>query len=139
MKDSKEKVATTKVAKNEKKGDLNMKNVKPNVMVVDIKDIKESFGKCAILIKGNMVYRTSTQTLEKGPQSLLDLYLPNYGKMRKFIVLEDGVYEIATKEEQSGTAFAKFEKLGKVNIDASKIDFNIENAWNYKKVEKAAK
>ena len=81
-----------------------------------------------------MVYRCSTDTLEKGPKCLNELYLPNYGKMRKFIVLEDGVYEITTKENYDEHTFAQYTKQDKVNIDASKIDFNIENAWNYKKV-----
>lgn len=108
--------------------------VKPLVMVSEVKDIKEQFGKYAILIKGNMVYRCSTDTLEKGPKCLNELYLPNYGKMRKFIVLEDGVYEITTKETYDEHSLAQYTKQDKVNIDASKIDFNIENAWNYKKV-----
>lgn len=127
MSNTKKSVATTKSAKSNK-------GVKPLVMVSEIKDIKESFGKYAVIIKGNMVYRCSTQQLEKGPKSLLEYYLPNYGKMRKFVVLEDGVYELITKSEQSGTMFAQYELADKVNIDPSKIDFNIENAWNYKKV-----
>lgn len=113
-------------------------SVKPTAMVSDIKEIRATYGKSAIIIKENLIFRTSTQTLEKGPLSLMELYLPNYGKMRKFIVLEDGVYEITTKEIQSGTQFAQFEKHEKVNIDIKEIDFNIENAWNFKKVEKEA-
>ena len=127
MKATTKSVATTKSAKS------NI-GVKPLVMVSEVKDIKEQFGKYAILIKGNMVYRCSTDTLEKGPKCLNELYLPNYGKMRKFIVLEDGVYEITTKETYDKHTFAQYTKQDKVNIDASKINFNIENAWNYKKV-----
>ena len=127
MKATTKSVATTKSAKS------NI-GVKPLVMVSEVKDIKEQFGKYAILIKGNMVYRCSTDTLEKGPKCLNELYLPNYGKMRKFVVLEDGVYEITTKETYDKHTFVQYTKQDKVNIDASKINFNIENAWNYKKV-----
>ena len=127
MKATNKRVATTKSAKSNT-------GVKPLVMVSEVKDIKEQFGKYAILIKGNMVYRCSTDTLEKGPKCLNELYLPNYGKMRKFIVLEDGVYEITTKETYDKHTFVQYTKQDKVNIDASKINFNIENAWNYKKV-----
>ena len=129
MKATNKSVATTKSAKSNT-------GVKPLVMVSEIKDIKEQFGKYAILIKGNMVYRCSTNTLEKGPKCLNELYLPNYGKMRKFVVLNDGVYEITTNETYDEHTFAqyKYTKQDKVNIDPSKINFNIENAWNYKKV-----
>lgn len=127
MSNTKKSVATTNSAKSNK-------GVKPLIMVSEIKDIRESFGKYAIIIKGNMVYRCSTQQLEKGPKSLLEYYLPNYGKMRKFVVLEDGVYELTTKSEQSDTMFAQYELADKVNIDPSKINFDIESAWNYKKV-----
>lgn len=124
---TKKSVATTKSANNNE-------GVNQLVVVSEIKDIRENFGKNAIIIKGNMVFRCSTQILEKGPKSLLDLYLPNYGKMRKFVVLEDGVYEITTNTIQQGTEFAQYEKQDKVNIDVSKIDFNIENSWNFKKI-----
>lgn len=125
---TKKSVATTKSANN------NIKGVNQLDVVSEIKDIRENFGKNAIIIKGNMVFRCSTQILEKGPKSLLDLYLPNYGKMRKFVVLEDGVYEITTNTIQQGTEFAQYEKQDKVNIDVSKIDFNVENSWNFKKI-----
>ena len=127
MKATNKSVATTKSAESNT-------GVKPLVMVSEVKDIKEQFGKYSILIKGNMVYRCSTDTLEKGPKCLNELYLPNYGKMRKFIVLEDGVYEITTNETYDEHSFVQYTKQDKVNIDASKIDFNIESAWNYKKV-----
>ena len=129
MKATTKSVATTKSAKTNK-------GVKPLLMVSEVKDIKEQFGKYAILIKGNMVYRCSTDTLEKGPKCLNELYLPNYGKMRKFVVLEDGVYEIILDEPDaySKSNVAAYRLDNKTNIDASKINFNIENAWNYKKV-----
>ena len=114
----------------------NVKGVKPLIMVSEIKSIKEEFGKYSIIIKGNAVYRCSTNILERGPKSLYDLYLPNYGKMRKFIVKEDGVYEIRCIEEHpfENSNLAKYEIIDKVNIDPSNIDFDLETAWNYKKV-----
>ena len=116
----------------------NVKGVKPLIMVSEIKSIKEEFGKYSIIIKGNAVYRCSTNILERGPKSLYDLYLPNYGRMRKFIVKEDGVYEIKCIEEHpfENSNLAKYEIIDKVNIDPSNIDFNLETAWNYKKVTK---
>ena len=129
MKATNKSVATTKSAKSNT-------GVKPLVMVSEVKDIKEQFGKYAILIKGNIVYRCSTDTLEKGPKCLNELYLPNYGKMRKFIVKEDGVYEIRCIEEHpfENSNLAKYEIIDKVNIDPSNIDFDLKNAWNNKKV-----
>ena len=114
----------------------NVKGVKPLIMVSEIKNIKEEFGKYSIIIKGNAVYRCSTNMLERGPKSLYDLYLPNYGKMRKFVVKEDGVYEIKCIEEHpfENSNVAQYEITDKVNIDPSNIDFNLENAWNNKKV-----
>ena len=114
----------------------NVKGVKPLIMVSEIKNIKEEFGKYSIIIKGNAVYRCSTNMLERGPKSLNDLYLPNYGKMRKFVVKEDGVYEIKCIEEHpfENSNIAQYEITDKVNIDPSNIDFNLENAWNNKKV-----
>ena len=129
---TKKSVATAKSAKN------NTKGVKPLDMVSEIKDIRESYGKNAIIIKDNIVFRTSTQVLEKGPKSLFDLYLPNYGKMRKFIIKEDGVYELVTDVAQTGTQYAQYTIADKVNIDPSKIDFDIASVWN-KSIKKEAK
>ena len=114
----------------------NVKGVKPLIMVSEIKSIKEEFGKYSIIIKDNAVYRCSTNMLERGPKSLNDLYLPNYGKMRKFVVKEDGVYEIKCIEEHpfETSNLAKYEITDKVNIDPSNIDFDLKNAWNNKKV-----
>ena len=128
---TKKSVATTNSAKN-------VKGVKPLTMVSEIKDIRENYGKNAIIIKDNMVFRTSTQVLEKGPKSLLDLYLPNYGKMRKFIVKEDGVYEIVTDVIQTGTQYAQYTIADKVNINPSKINFDITSVWN-KAIKEEAK
>ena len=129
MSNTKKSVATTKSAKTNK-------GVKPLVMVSEIKAIKEEFGKYSIIIKGNAVYRCSTDTLERGPKALNDLYLPNYGKMRKFIVKEDGVYEITLDEKDAYTTsnLAKYKITDKVNIDPSKINFDLTTAWNSKKV-----
>ena len=128
---TKKSVATAKSAKN-------IKGVKPLDMVSEIKDIREKYGKNAIIIKDNIVFRTSTQVLEKGPKSLLDLYLPNYGKMRKFIVKEDGVYELVTDVAQTGTQYAQYTIADKVNINPSKINFDITSVWN-KSIKKEAK
>jgi hypothetical protein len=128
MSNTKKSVATTNSAKN------NIKGVKPSAMVSEIKDIRENYGKNAIIIKDNLVFRCSTQVLEKGPKSLLELFLPNYGKMRKFIVKEDGVYELTTDVVQIGTNFAQYQLGDKTNIDPKNIDFNLENSWNFKKI-----
>ena len=128
---TKKSVATAKSAKN-------IKGVKPLDMVSEIKDIRENYGKNAIIIKDNIVFRTSTQVLEKGPKSLFDLYLPNDGKMRKFIIKEDGVYELVTDVAQTGTQYAQYTIADKVNIDPSKINFDIASVWN-KSIKKEAK
>lgn len=128
---TKKSVATAKSAKN-------IKGVKPLDMVSEIKDIRENYGKNAIIIKDNIVFRTSTQVFEKGPKSLFDLYLPNYGKMRKFIIKEDGVYELVTDVAQTGTQYAQYTIADKVNINPSKINFDITNVWN-KSIKKEAK
>ena len=129
MSNTKKSVATTKSAKTNK-------GVKPLIMVSEIKDIKEEFGKYSIIIKGNAVYRCSTNMLERGPKSLNDLYLPNYGKMRKFIVKDDGVSEIILDETDAymNSNLAKYKIADKVNIDPSNIDFDLKTAWNSKKV-----
>ena len=130
MSNTKKSVATTKSAKTNNKG------VKPLVMVSEIKAIKETFGKYSIIINGNAVYRCSTDTLERGPKALYDLYLPNYGKMRKFIVKDDGVYEIILDEDDAymNSNLAKYKIADKVNIDPSNINFDLATAWNSKKV-----
>ena len=129
---TKKSVATAKSAKN------NIKGVKPLDMVSEINDIREKYGKNVIIIKDNIVFRTSTCVLEKGPKSLLDLYLPNYGKMRKFVVKDDGVYEIVTDVVQTGTQYAQYTISDKTDINPSKINFDITNVWN-KSIKKEAK
>ena len=102
-----------------------------------ITKIRESFGKNAIIIKDNLVFRTSTRVLERGPKSLLDLYLPNYGKMRKFVIRDNKVYELTTDVQQTGNTFAQYEILEEVKMDVSEITFDTELVWNKaKKLEK---
>jgi hypothetical protein len=127
--------ANTKSEANTKNIAKSTKGVKPLIMVSEVRDIKEQFGKYSILIKGNVIYRCSTDTSEKGPKALNDLYLPKYGKMRKFVVKSDGVYELKCNEEHpyENSNLAKYEITEKVNIDATKIDFTVENTWNNKK------
>ena len=135
---------------NSKVDNNNLKNIEENtkkeVKVSEqttpqdgITKIRETYGKNAIIIKDNLVFRTSTRVLERGPKSLLDLYLPNYGKMRKFIVKNDKVFEITTETQQVGTAFAQYEILEEVKMDLSEINFDTELVWNKaKKIVKAA-
>lgn len=135
---------------NSKVDNNNLKNIEKNtekeVKVSEqttpqdgITKIRETYGKNAIIIKDNLVFRTSTRVLERGPKSLLDLYLPNYGKMRKFIVRDNKVFEITTETQQVGTAFAQYEILEEVKMDVSEIKFDTELVWNKaKKLVKAA-
>lgn len=135
---------------NSKVDNNNLKNIEENtkkeVKVSEqttpqdgITKIRETYGKNAIIIKDNLVFRTSTRVLERGPKSLLDLYLPNYGKMRKFIVRDNKVFEITTETQQVGTAFAQYEILEEVKMDVSEINFDTELVWNKaKKLVKAA-
>ena len=135
---------------NSKVDNNNLKNIEENtekeVKVSEqttpqdgITKIRETYGKNAIIIKDNLVFRTSTRVLERGPKSLLDLYLPNYGKMRKFIVRDNKVFEITTETQQTGTTFAQYEILEEVKMDVSEINFDSELVWNKsKKLVKAA-
>ena len=114
------------------------KNVSPLTMANEIKTIKENYGKNAIIIKDNLVFRCSTEVLERGPKSLLDLMLPKSGKMNIFLVAEDGVHQLVCKEENPyiNSNVAQYEMVKEVsNIDVSKIDFDIAKAWNTKKKE----
>ena len=95
------------------------KTVSPLAMASEIKTIKEGFGKNAIIIKDNLVFRCSTEVLEKGPKCLTDLLLPNYGKMRKFIVKDDGVHELIMNEGESydNSHFAQYTMKEEVDAD----------------------
>ena len=113
-------------------------NVSPLAMAEEIKTIKENYGKNTIIIKDNLVFRCSTEVLERGPKSLLDLMLPKYGKMNIFIVAEDGVHQLVCVEENpyTNSNVAKYEMSKETfDIDVSKIDFDIAKAWNTKKKE----
>ena len=119
------------------------KNVSPLTMANEIKTIKENYGKNAIIIKDNLVFRCSTEVLERGPKSLLDLMLPKYGKMNIFIVAEDGVHQLVCVEENpyTNSNVAKYEMSKETfDIDVSKIDFDSTKVWNAsKKAEKTEK
>ena len=112
------------------------KNVSPLAMANEIKTIKENYRKNTIIIKDNLVFRCSTEVLEKGPKCLNELLLPKYGKMNIFIVKEDGVHQLVCKEANpySNSNLAQYEMVKeKSNIDASKIDFDVTKVWNKKK------
>ena len=54
--------------------------------------------------------------------------------MKKFIILNNKVYElIPTREYKNRNDYVKHTIGNEVNINWSIIDFNEENAWNYKK------
>lgn len=118
-------------------------NVSPLTMANEIKTIKENYGKNAIIIKDNLVFRCSTEVLERGPKSLLDLMLPKYGKMNIFLVAEDGVHQLNCVEENpyTNSNVAKYEMSKEIfDIDVSKIDFDSTKVWNTsKKADKAEK
>ena len=118
-------------------------NVSPLTMADEIKTIKENYGKNAIIIKDNLVFRCSTEVLERGPKSLLDLMLPKYGKMNIFLIAEDGVHQLICVEENpyAKSNVAKYEMSKEVvDIDVSKIDFDSTKVWNIsKKADKAEK
>lgn len=115
---------------------MEKKNVSPLAMANTVKSIKENYGKNTIIIKDNLVFRCSTEVLERGPKTLQDLLLPKYGKMNIFMVTEDGVHQLVCKEENPyvNSNVAQYEMVKeKANIDVSKIDFDIAKAWNTKK------
>lgn len=118
-------------------------NVSPLTMANEIKTIKENYGKNTIIIKDNLVFRCSTEVLERGPKSLLDLMLPKYGKMNIFLVAEDGVHQLTCVEENpySNANLAKYEmSKDTTDIDVSVIDFDAKKVWNRsKEAEKAEK
>ena len=111
------------------------KSTSPLVMASEIKLIKKKYGKNTIIIKDNLVFRCSTEVLEKGPKCLNELLLPKYGKMNIFVVKEDGIHQLLCKEENpySKSNIAQYEMVKeKANIDVSKIDFDVTKVWNKK-------
>ena len=119
------------------------KNVSPLTMANEIKTIKEKYGKNTIIIKDNLVFRCSTEVLERGPKCLNELLLPKYGKMNIFIVKEDGVHQLVCVEENpyTNSNVSKYEMSKETfDIDVSKIDFDSTKVWNAsKKAEKTDK
>ena len=117
------------------------KNVSPLTMANEIKTIKEKYGKNTIIIKDNLVFRCSTEVLERGPKCLNELLLPKYGKMSIFIVTENGVHQLVCVEENpyTNSNVAKYEMSKETfDIDVSKIDFDVAKVWNIsKKAEKS--
>ena len=117
------------------------KNVSPLTMANEIKTIKEKYGKNTIIIKNNLVFRCSTEVLERGPKCLNELLLPKYGKMTIFLVTENGVHQLVCVEENpyTNSNVAKYEMSKETfDIDVSKIDFDVAKVWNTsKKAEKA--
>ena len=112
------------------------KNVSPLTMANEIKTIKEKYGKNTIIIKDNLVFRCSTEVLERGPKCLNELLLPKYGKMSIFIVTENGVHQLKCVEENpyTNSNVAKYEMSKETfDIDVSKIDFDVTKVWNTSK------
>ena len=112
------------------------KNVSPLTMANEIKAIKEKYGKNTIIIKDNLVFRCSTEVLERGPKCLNELLLPKYGKMSIFLVTENGVHQLVCVEENpyTNSNVAKYEMSKETfDIDVSKIDFDVAKVWNTSK------
>lgn len=103
-----------------------------NKKATTIEEIRQLYGKNTIVINGNIVFRCSTGVLEEGPTCLLNYELPKYGKMKKFIIINDKVYElVATREYDNRNDIVKHTIGKQVDIDPSCIDFN-KKAWNHK-------
>lgn len=97
-----------------------------------IEEIQQIYGKNTILIKNNLVFRCSTRELEIGPERLLNYDLPKYGQMKKFVVLNNNVYElIPTRDYDDRNDIVKHIVGKKVKIDPKCINFNAK-AWNQK-------
>lgn len=97
-----------------------------------IEEIRQLYGKNTILIKGTIVFRCSTEVLEEGPKCLLNFELPKYGKMKKFVVINDRVYElIATRNYNNRNDIVKHTIGELFDINPDCINFNAK-AWNHK-------
>lgn len=100
-----------------------------------IDKIKEEYGKNTIIIKDNLVFRCSTEVLEIGPQCILSYELPAYGKMKKFVIVNDKVYELIPTRDYENRNDRVLHKVGnQVDIDYSKINFDETTAHNYKDI-----
>lgn len=94
-----------------------------------IEGIKNIYGKNTIIIKNNIVFRCSTQVLEKGPIRLLNYELPKYGQMKKFVVLNNKVFELIPTREYENRTDIVLHKIGKqVDINPSCVNFN-DTPW----------
>ena len=104
-----------------------------NKRASSIEEIKQLYGKNTIIIKGDLVFRCSTGELErKHHDHLLNYELPNYGKMKKFIIINNEVYElIPTRRYNDRNDFVKHTVGKKVGIDFSCINFSA-TPWNEK-------
>ena len=97
-------------------------------------DIKNKYGKFTILIKGNIIFRVSTEVLEIGPDSLYKYELPNFGKMKKICILDNEMYELIETRDYISRSdrvlhnLKKIENISNINL----IDFSVEKTWNYK-------
>lgn len=109
-----------------------MKNI-INKKATTIDEIQELYGKNTIIIKGDLAFRCGTGNIEKKySEHLLNFELPSYGKMKKFIVINNLVYELLpTREYKNRNDFVKHEIGNRVNIDISCIDFSA-TPWNEK-------
>ena len=100
-----------------------------------IDKIKEEYGKNTIIIKDNLVFRCSTEVLEIGPKCILSYELPAYGQMKKFVIVNDKVYELIPTRDYENRNDRVLHKVGnQVDIDYSKINFDETTAHNYKDI-----
>lgn len=103
-----------------------------NNKATTVEGIRQLYGKNTIIIKGTIVFRCSTEVLEEGPECLLNFELPKYGKMKKFVVINDKVYElIATRDYNNRNDIVKHTIGEMVDINPNCINFNAK-AWNHK-------
>lgn len=105
-----------------------------NKKIETIEGIKNLYGKNTILIKDNIVFRCSTGVLERGPIRLLNYELPKYGQMKKFIILNNKVYELIPTRDYENRNDVVLHKIGnQVDINPSCIDFNNKDWKELKK------
>ncbi len=98
-----------------------------------IEEIKQLYGKNTIFLKGDLIYRCSTGHIEaKHHDRLLNYELPNYGQMKKFVIIDNKVYDlIPTRDYEDRNDFVRHTVGKEVNIDPSCINFD-NKAWNEK-------
>ena len=98
-----------------------------------IEEIQLLYGKNTIFLKGDLIFRCSTRTVEKKyHDQLLNYELPNYGHMKKFAIIDNIVYElIPTRDYKDRNDFVRHTVGREASIDPSCINFNVK-AWNEK-------